>query len=70
MTVRVFISLVQKELEPERLAEFSVLTTDPTRVVGINNIELDEYLSRAVREAFVNAFYHRNYEDTSRKIRI
>jgi hypothetical protein len=30
MTVRVFISSVQKELEPERLALFSLLTTDPT----------------------------------------
>ena len=28
--LRVFISSVQKELEPERLALFSLLTTDPT----------------------------------------
>jgi len=45
-------------------------TAHPTRVVGINNVELDEYPRRAVREALVNAFAHRNYEDTSRKIRL
>ncbi|MEE4354795.1 MAG: ATP-binding protein [Desulfatiglans sp.] len=45
-------------------------TAHPTRVVGINNIELDEYPRRAVREALVNAFAHRTYEDTSRKIRL
>ncbi len=45
-------------------------TAHPTRVVGINNIELDEYPRLAVREALVNAFAHRNYEDTSRKIRL
>ena len=45
-------------------------TAHPTRVVGINNIELDEYPRRAVREALVNAFAHRNYEDASRKIRL
>ncbi len=45
-------------------------TAHPTRVVGINNVELNEYPRRAVREALVNAFAHRNYEDTSRKIRL
>ena len=45
-------------------------TAHPTRVVGINNVELNEYPHRAVREALVNAFAHRNYEDTSRKIRL
>ena len=45
-------------------------TAHPTRIVGINNVELDEYPLRAVREALVNAFVHRNYEDTSRKIRL
>ncbi|MCY4150505.1 MAG: DUF4062 domain-containing protein [Gammaproteobacteria bacterium] len=45
-------------------------TVHPTRVVGINNVELNEYPRRAVREALVNAFAHRNYEDTSRKIRL
>jgi ATP-dependent DNA helicase RecG len=43
-------------------------TFHPTRVVGINNITLDEYPQRALREALVNAVAHRNYEDTSRKI--
>ena len=45
-------------------------TEHPTRVVGINNIELDEYPRQAVREAMVNAFAHRDYEDKSRKIRL
>ncbi len=45
-------------------------TEHPTRVVGINNVELDEYPHRAVREALVNAFAHRDYEDSSRKIRL
>ena len=40
----------------------------PTRVVGINNLTLDEYPRRALREALVNAVAHRNYEDASRKI--
>jgi predicted HTH transcriptional regulator len=45
-------------------------TFHPTRVVGINNITLDEYPQRALREALVNAVAHRNYEDASRKIGI
>jgi len=45
-------------------------TAHPTRIVGINNIELDEYPVKAVREALVNAFAHRNYEDAGRKIRV
>ncbi|MBT7065107.1 MAG: DUF4062 domain-containing protein [Verrucomicrobia bacterium] len=53
----------------EELLEFVHRNTEhPTRVVGINNVELDEYPHRAVREALVNAFAHRDYEDTSRKI--
>ncbi len=43
-------------------------TFHPARVVGINNIALDEYPQRALREALVNAVAHRNYEDASRKI--
>ena len=43
-------------------------TFHPARVVGINNITLDEYPQRALREALVNAVAHRNYEDSSRKI--
>ena len=45
-------------------------TFHPTRVVGINNIALDEYPQRALREALVNAVAHRNYEDASRKIAV
>ena len=45
-------------------------TEHPTRVVGINNIELDEYPRRAIREALVNAFAHRDYEDAMRKIKV
>jgi len=45
-------------------------TAHPTRIVGINNIELDEYPKKSVREALVNAFAHRDYEDTTRKIRL
>jgi ATP-dependent DNA helicase RecG len=45
-------------------------TFHPTRVVGINNITLDEYPRRALREALVNASAHRNYEDATRKISI
>jgi len=55
----------------DELLEFVHSNTEhPTRVVGINNIELDEYPRRAVREAFVNAFAHRDYEDTMRKIKL
>jgi ATP-dependent DNA helicase RecG len=45
-------------------------TFHPTRVVGINNVTLDEYPQRALREALVNAVAHRNYEDASRKIMV
>ena len=45
-------------------------TFHPTRVVGINNVTLDEDPPRALREALVNAVAHRNYEDASRKIMI
>lgn len=55
----------------EELVDFVHDNTEhPTRVVGINNVELDEYPHRAVREALVNAFAHRDYEDTSRKIHL
>ncbi len=37
------------------------------RVVGINNVRLDEYPVRALREALVNALTHRHYDDASRK---
>ncbi|MEI8352727.1 MAG: ATP-binding protein [bacterium] len=45
-------------------------TEHPTRVVGVNNIELDEYPRKAIREALVNAFAHRDYADASRKVRV
>ena len=45
-------------------------TFHPTRVVGINNIALDEYPVAALREALVNATAHRQYDDASRKISI
>ena len=45
-------------------------TFHPTRVVGINNLALDEYPVHALREALVNAVAHRNYEDASRKTAI
>jgi predicted HTH transcriptional regulator len=45
-------------------------TAHPTRVVGINNIALDEYPRKAVREALVNAFAHRDYADAGRKVRV
>lgn len=45
-------------------------TAHPTRIVGINNVELDEYPRKAVREALVNALAHRDYEDAARKIRL
>ena len=43
-------------------------TFHPRRVVGLNNIRLDEYPTAALREALVNAVAHRNYEDAARKI--
>ena len=45
-------------------------TFHPTRVVGINNLTLDEYPVSALREALVNAVAHRNYEDASRKTNV
>ncbi len=43
-------------------------TFHPRRVVGVNNLRLDEYPVRALREALVNATAHRNYDDSARKI--
>ncbi|MFA5262540.1 MAG: ATP-binding protein [Opitutaceae bacterium] len=43
-------------------------TFHPRRVVGLNNMRLDEYPLSALREALVNAVAHRSYEDRSRKI--
>jgi predicted HTH transcriptional regulator len=55
----------------EKLIAFVHAQTEhPTRVVGVNNMELDEYPQQAVREALVNAFAHRDYADTARKLRV
>jgi predicted HTH transcriptional regulator len=43
-------------------------TFHPHRVVGLNNVRLNEYPTAALREALVNAVAHRNYEDAARKI--
>jgi len=43
-------------------------TFHPWRVVGLNNLRLDEYPTTALREALVNAVAHRDYDDSSRKI--
>jgi len=43
-------------------------TLHPRRVVGLNNLRLDEYPVAALREALVNAVAHRSYDDSSRKI--
>lgn len=43
-------------------------TFHPRRVVGLNNLRLDEYPTAALREALVNAVAHRSYDDNSRKI--
>lgn len=43
-------------------------TFHPRRVVGLNNIRLEEYPVAALREALLNAVAHRSYDDSSRKI--
>ncbi len=43
-------------------------TLHPRRVVGLNNLRLDEYPVAALREAVVNAVAHRSYDDSSRKV--
>ena len=45
-------------------------TLHPRRVVGLNNIRLDEYPVKALREALINALAHRNYEDATRKVMV
>jgi len=42
-------------------------TFHPHRVVGLNNVRLNEYPTAALREALVNAVAHRSYDDNSRK---
>lgn len=43
-------------------------TFHPRRVVGLNNLRLDEYPVAALREALVNAVAHRTYDDRARKV--
>ena len=43
-------------------------TFHPRRVVGLNNIRLNEYPTKALREALINAVAHRSYDDATRKI--
>ncbi|MDQ5980617.1 MAG: hypothetical protein QG602_3594, partial [Verrucomicrobiota bacterium] len=45
-------------------------TFHPRRVVGLNNLRLDEYPVAALREALVNAVAHRSYDDRSRKVSV
>jgi ATP-dependent DNA helicase RecG len=45
-------------------------TRHPMRVVGLNRVRLDEYPTKAIREAVVNALAHRNYEDGGRRIMV
>ena len=52
----------------EILAFIDAYTLHPRRVVGLNNVRLDEYPPAAIREALLNAVAHRNYEDASRKV--
>lgn len=57
---------------PEALAQALKFIDDhtfhPRRVVGLNNLRLDEYPVPALREALVNAVAHRSYDDTARKV--
>ncbi len=43
-------------------------TFHPRRVVGLNNLRLDEYPLAALREVLLNAVAHRSYDDASRKV--
>jgi ATP-dependent DNA helicase RecG len=45
-------------------------TFHPHRVVGLNNLRLEEYPVPALREALVNALAHRSYDDASRKVSV
>lgn len=52
----------------EILAFIDDHTFHPRRVVGLNNVRLDEYPRAAIREVLLNAVAHRNYDDASRKV--
>ena len=59
-----FLTLLQADL----IKFIDEHTFHPRRVVGLNNVRLDEYPTAALREALVNAVAHRSYDDSSRKI--
>jgi predicted HTH transcriptional regulator len=52
----------------QALAFIDKHTFHPRRVVGLNNLRLDEYPVQALREVLINALAHRNYEDATRKV--
>lgn len=52
----------------EILAFIDDHTFHPRRVVGLNNVRLDEYPWAAIREVLLNAVAHCNYDDASRKV--
>ncbi|NTU43991.1 MAG: DUF4062 domain-containing protein [Chlorobiaceae bacterium] len=43
-------------------------TFHPRRIIGLNNVRLDEYPQQALREVLINALAHRDYADATRKI--
>jgi predicted HTH transcriptional regulator len=45
-------------------------TRHPMRVVGLKRVRVNEYPPEVIREAFINAAAHRDYEDASRRIRV
>lgn len=52
----------------QALAFIDKHTFHPRRVVGLNNVRLDEYPEDALREVLINALAHRDYADATRKI--
>jgi predicted HTH transcriptional regulator len=52
----------------QALAFIDKHTFHPHRVVGLNNVRLDEYPAQSLREVLINALAHRDYADASRKI--
>ncbi|KZK75230.1 MULTISPECIES: ATP-binding protein [Chlorobium/Pelodictyon group] len=45
-------------------------TRHPLRIAGLQRIEVNEYPEAALREALVNAFAHRDYEDAGRRVTV
>lgn len=52
----------------QALAFIDKHTFHPRRVVGLNNVRLNEYPEDALREVLINALAHRDYADATRKI--